>query len=134
VSATYRTATCAPHVGPAATVGAGSWIASNGQGRHVSVPAPARMSMAETLIGGACHAEWISPVASHHRRYWPAIMDTIKTDQSLAVRRLLAWFLPPGEAGQKGVETEQESALVIGVPGEARRFDDERQVADVELC
>jgi hypothetical protein len=43
------------------------------------------------------------------------------------------WFLPLGEAVEKGVETEQESAFVIGVLGEARRFDDERQVTDVEL-
>jgi hypothetical protein len=57
----------------------------------------------------------------------------VTSDQSRAVRRLLAWFLPPGEAVKKGVEAEQESALVIGVLGEARRFDDERQVADVEL-
>src|SRR5580698_415695 len=68
---------------------------------------------------------------------WHPVSATVRRGPvrgpSLAVCRLLAWFLPLGEAVEKGIETEQESALIIGVLGEARRFDDERQVADVKL-
>ena len=45
--------------------------------------------------------------------------ERLITDPSVTVRRLLAWFLPLREAVEKGVETEQESALVISVLGEA---------------
>ena len=44
-----------------------------------------------------------------------------------------AWFVPPAKAGQKGVETKKEPAFVIGLLGEARCLDDERQVASFEL-
>jgi hypothetical protein len=44
-----------------------------------------------------------------------------------------AWSLPPSEAMEKRVDAEQEPAFVIGVLGEARCFDDERQIAGVEL-
>jgi len=53
-SPTITAATCAPHVGPAATVRDGSRsAASAGRSRHDEHPG-AGVSMAETLTGGVC--------------------------------------------------------------------------------
>jgi len=50
----HQAATCAPHVGPAATVRDGSRSAvTAGRSRHGEHPG-ARVTMAETLMGGAC--------------------------------------------------------------------------------
>jgi hypothetical protein len=61
-------ATCAPHVGPAATVRDGSRVPpSTGQSRHGEHPG-ARVSVAETLIGGACQQPRFAESDVRHSR------------------------------------------------------------------